>query len=108
MLGYLELLRVDVARQLDYLHAIDEGRRDRVQSVGRADEEDVGQVEGQVEVVVAEAEVLLRIEGLQQRARGIALVRDAHLVDLVDHEYRDRGSWLILRPCTILPGRAPT
>ncbi len=74
VLGDLELLRIDVAGQLDDLHAIDEGRGDRVQGVGRADEEDIGQVEGQVEVVVAEAEVLLGIEGLEQRARGIALV----------------------------------
>ena len=55
VLGDLELLGIDVARQLDDLHPVDEGSGDRIQSVGRADEEDVGEIEGQVEVVVAEA-----------------------------------------------------
>ena len=59
----------------------------RVQRVGRGDEEDVGDVEGQVEVVVAEGDVLLGVQDLQEGGGGVALVGGAQLVDLVDHEH---------------------
>ena len=43
---------------------------------------------GEVEVVVAEAVVLRRVEDLEHRAGGVAAEVGAHLVDLVDHEHR--------------------
>ena len=46
------------------------------------------EVEGQVEVVVAEGVVLLRVEHLEHGAGGVAPPVGAHLVDLVDHEHR--------------------
>src|SRR3712207_2628335 len=61
-------------------------RRDRLELVRGADEEDLREVERQVEVVVAERRVLLRVEHLEHRARGVAAEVGAHLVDLVDEE----------------------
>ena len=46
------------------------------------------EVERQVEVVVAERRVLLRVEHLEHRRRGVAAEVGAHLVDLVEHEHR--------------------
>ena len=46
---------------------------------------------GDVEVVVAEGRVLLRVEHLEHRRRRVAAVVGAHLVDLVDHEHA--GCW---------------
>ena len=50
-----ELVAVGVARQLDHLHAVEERRRDRGQGVGGGDEQHLREVEGHLEVVVAEA-----------------------------------------------------
>ena len=86
--GDLTLLLVRVAGELDQLHAVEQRRRDRVDLVRRADEEDVREVERHVEVVVAEARVLLGVEHLQHRARRVAAEVGSHLVDLVDHQHR--------------------
>ena len=72
LLGHQELLRdpqlleLGVAGQLDYLHPVAEGRRDGVEHVGGRDEEHLGEVERNLQVVVLEGEVLLRIEHLKQ------------------------------------------
>ena len=50
---------------------------------------------GTREVVVAEREVLLGVEHLEQRRRRIAAVVGADLVDLVEHEHRVRGAGLV-------------
>ncbi len=84
----VDLLLFGVAGQLDDLHAVEQRRRDRVQLVGCADEKHLAQIERLIEIVVAERVVLLRIERLQQRARGVATEVAAQLVDLVQHEDR--------------------
>jgi len=60
------LLVLGVAGQPDHLHAVEERRRD-IQRVGGADEHDLGQVEIDLEVMVGEGRVLLRIEHFEQR-----------------------------------------
>ena len=50
-----ELLLVRVAGQLDHVHPVEQRAWNRVERVGGADEEHLGEVEGEVEVVVAEA-----------------------------------------------------
>ena len=53
--------------------------------IGGGDEEDLRKIERQIEIVIAESIVLLRIENLQQRRRRIAAVVVAELVNLVEH-----------------------
>ena len=96
-LGDLELLGLGVAGELDDLHAVAQRPRDRVQVVGRGDEHDLGEVEGEVEVVVAEGGVLLGVEHLEHRAGRVAAEVRAHLVDLVDHEQRVVGAGVAQR-----------
>src|SRR5207247_9040856 len=50
------------------------------------------EVEGDVEIVIAEGPVLLRIENLEQRGGGIAAEVHAELVDLIEHENRVPGA----------------
>ena len=57
-----------------HLHAVAKGIRNGVQDIGGAHEEDLGQVDGNIQVVVQEAGILLRVQQLQQRARRVALV----------------------------------
>ncbi|MNN54839.1 hypothetical protein D3C81_1696770 [compost metagenome] len=66
-LGDGQLLFGDVAGEADHFHAVEQGPWDRVEGVGGADEQHLGQVQAQVEVVVEEVDVLLRVEGFQQR-----------------------------------------
>ena len=91
-LGDLQLLQVGVARQLDDLHAVQQGPRDGVQHVGRGDEHHLGQVEGQGQVVVGEVAVLLGVQHLEQGAGRIAAEVLAQLVDLVQHDQRVVGA----------------
>ena len=84
--GDAELLCARVAGDLDHLHAVDERTGDGVAVVGGRQERHLRQVEGQVEVVILERRVLLRVEHLEQRRRGIASNVGAHLLDLVEDE----------------------
>ena len=84
----LQLLFLGVARDLEHFHAVPQRRRDRIEHVGRRDEQHFGQIERHVEVVIAERVVLLRIEHLEQRRRRIAAEVGAELVDLVEDEHR--------------------
>ena len=88
LLGDQRLFFLAVAGKLKHFHPVQQGRGDRLQHVGRGDEHDLGQVEIDVEVMVAEGRVLLGVEDLQERGRGVAAEVGAELVDLVEHEDR--------------------
>ena len=68
-----ELLLGHVARDVDDLHAVPQRVGDGVQHVGRAQEEHLGQVHRHIQIVIHEAGVLLGVQHLQQRRRGVAL-----------------------------------
>ena len=87
-LGDSQFLFGDVAGKADHFHAVEQWPGNRVEGVGGADEQHFGQVQAQVQVMVEEVDVLFRVEGLQQRRGGVALVALAHLVDLVEHDDR--------------------
>ena len=84
----LDLLLLGVAGEANHLQAVLQRLRDRVHHVGGGDEEHRRQVELDVEVVVGEGVVLLRVEHLEQRRRGVAAEVHRHLVDLVEQEHR--------------------
>ena len=87
-LGDLDLLLLGVAGELQHFHAVAQRLRNRVQHVGRADEHHVRQVVLDVEVVIEERVVLLRIEHFEQRRRRVAAEVHRHLVDFVEQEHR--------------------
>mmetsp|Transcript_9049 Transcript_9049/g.38026 ORF Transcript_9049/g.38026 Transcript_9049/m.38026 type:complete len:619 (+) Transcript_9049:1029-2885(+) len=82
------LLVGDVAAEPYDLHAVQQWAGDGVQDVRRAHEQNLGEVHRDVQVVVEERAVLFRVEKLQERRRGIALVPPAQLVHLVDEHHR--------------------
>lgn len=55
---------------LDDLHPVQQGRWDGGRGVGGRDKEDLGEVEGHVEIVVGEVMVLLRIQHLRGGRHG--------------------------------------
>ncbi|OPZ86875.1 MAG: hypothetical protein BWY76_00743 [bacterium ADurb.Bin429] len=84
--GDLQLFHFGVAGQADDFHAVLQRRRDGLQHVRGADEEHLGEVERNLQVVIAEGEVLRRVEHFQQRRRGVAAEIHAQLVHFVQHE----------------------
>jgi hypothetical protein len=78
------LLARRIALELDELEPVEEGRVDLRDVVGRRDEEHVGEVVRNAQVVVLEVRVLLGIEDLEQRRRGAPLPVGADFIDLVE------------------------
>ena len=83
----VDLLVLGVAREADHFHPVEQRRRN-VHRVRGRDEHHVRQVEVDLDVVVAERVVLLRVEHLEQRRRRVAAEVHAQLVDLVEQEQR--------------------
>src|SRR5215510_5671144 len=67
-------------------HPIEQWLADRVQRVGRRDKEYLREIEGQIEIVIAECMVLCRIQYLKQRRCRITAKVTPHLIDLVQHQ----------------------
>ncbi|KAJ0336313.1 hypothetical protein COL154_014365, partial [Colletotrichum chrysophilum] len=83
----LDLLVLGVTCDADDLHAVHQ-RPGNVERIGRGDEHHVGEVVFDLEIVVVEGAVLLRIEHLEQGRGRVAAEIGAHLVDLVEQEER--------------------
>ena len=75
-----------VSAQRDDFHAIQQCRRDGIAHVGRENEHHFGKIKGQIQIMVAERAVLLRIQGFQQGRGGIAPKICPEFIDLVHHE----------------------
>src|SRR5208337_5147206 len=68
-------------------HPVDEHLGYRINGVRGSDEKDVGKVKGNVDIIIPEFDVLLRIQDLEERGRGVALETLPELVDFVQHEH---------------------
>ena len=83
-----QLLFFRVASEFDQFHTIEQGSRDGGDAVGRREEENLREIEGNVDVVIVESFVLFRIECFKQcRSRITAEIR-ADLVDFVQQHQR--------------------
>ena len=85
-LGDLHLLLRDVATHLDHLHTVTQGAGDVADVICRGDEERPAEVVVEVEVIVVEGIILLRVEHLEEGAGGVALVVVGELIHLVEDE----------------------
>ena len=85
--GDLLLLLYGIAAEFDDLQAVPEGRLNALYIIGRSDEQDLAQVIFQLQIIVIERMVLLRIQHFQQGGRRIAAMIPTDLVDLIqDHD----------------------
>src|SRR5690349_23811086 len=64
---------------LPIFHAVPQRRRDRIEDVRGGDEHHARQIERDVEVVVLEGVVLLRVEDLEQRDRKSTRLNSSHV-----------------------------
>ena len=102
-----DLLVLGVAVEPDDLHAVEQRAGDGLEHVGGGEEQHVGQVEVDLEVVVAERVVLRRVEHLEQRRRRVAPPVGAELVDLVEQTTGFIVPASVMAR-TMRPGWAPT
>ena len=84
----LDLLLCEVSADIDHLHTVLEGRLNAVYIVRRGDKQDVRKIVIDIEVVIMEGRILLRIKGFKESRRRIALEVAADLVNLVEHNHR--------------------
>ena len=82
------LLLVRVTGEIDDLHPIIERAGYGFRRVGSRDEEDLGKIEGDLQVVVAEFAVLFGVEDLEQCGGRVAMEVERELIDLIQHEHR--------------------
>ena len=81
----LNLFLLGVSGKPDYFHSVPQRRMNSVQHIGGGHEHDMGQIEWNTEIVIAERIVLLWIKDFEQCGRRIASEIGPHLVDLVEH-----------------------
>ena len=86
--GNAQLLLLRVAGEADELHTVQQRRGNLLGIVGRGQKQHLGQVKGELQVMVAERAVLFGVEHLQHGRGRIAAKVMAHLVDFVEEEHR--------------------
>ena len=89
----LDLLVLGIAFEPDDLHAVEQRLR-HVHRVRGGDEHDVRKIVVDLQIMVLELRILLRVEHLEQGRGGIAAEILAELVDLVEQEERVGGPGL--------------
>src|SRR5664280_1208454 len=95
MPSYLLFLLVRVSRQGNDLHAVEEGRGNRLRYVRRRQEKDLRKVKWDFDIVVAELRILFWIKSLEQSSCRVAPEIRANLVNLIQKEYWILGACLL-------------
>ena len=93
----LEFLDRCVSRELNDLHTVEQRFRDCIRRVRRADKQYIRQIIRNIHIMIREAEILLRVEHLEESRSRIAVVVPAQLVDLVQHDDRIRSTGCLHR-----------
>ena len=76
-----------IAAQVDDFHTVAQGGMDGCKVVGRGDEKDFREVVIQLDKVVVESIILLRVKDFQKRSLRVATdVVAAHLVDFIENK----------------------
>ena len=77
---------IRVPGKLKDLHAIPKGRGNGIHEVGCSDKHHLGEIEGNVEIVVAEGVVLFRIENFKKGGGRVSPEIHSDLIDFVHHK----------------------
>ncbi|OQC53698.1 MAG: hypothetical protein BWX55_00919 [Deltaproteobacteria bacterium ADurb.Bin022] len=88
----LQFFRFRVSGNADHFHSVLKRRRNRLQNIRRRNKHDFRQVVIQIQIVVVERKVLLRIEHLQKRSRRIASEIGAEFIHLIQTKDRIIGT----------------
>ncbi len=64
--GYMKFLILRITADLDDFHTVQQGPGDGLRGVGRGDEQHLGQINGDLHIVIPESHVLLSVQDLQK------------------------------------------
>ena len=82
-LGDVVLFHAGIAGQFNDIHTVIERPGNMGGIVGRGDEKNLAQIKGDVQIVVLERQVLLRVQHFQQRTGGVAAIIAGQFVNLI-------------------------
>ena len=102
----MHLLFLGIALKFDDLHTVAQRLRNRIQHIRRRDKQHLRQIKSYIEVIIAEAGVLLGIERFQQCGSRISAEVTSNFVDLIQHENRILGLGTT-DPLNDLPRQSP-
>ncbi len=91
---YFNFLSFRIARKFNHFHTIEQGTGNRFGSIGSSDEEYIGEIIRDLNIMVAETVVLLGIKHFQQGGRRITPEVIPKLINLVQQEERVVGFYL--------------
>ena len=75
-----------VSWDLDDFHSIPEGGFNGIEGIGSSDEEDLTEIDGEFDVIVAEGGVLLWIEDFEEGAGGVTVDIGSEFIDFIEHD----------------------
>ena len=90
-LGDLELFHARIAGKLNNIHTVQQRTRNGIRSIGRGDKQHIAQVKRDIQIVILERDVLLRVQRFQQGGGRVAPKIAGHFVHLVQQEQRIRA-----------------
>ena len=97
LLCNLQLFFVRIAAKLNNLHAVAQRLRNGIQRVRRGNKQNIGQIKGQLDKMIAKRHVLLGVEHLQQSRGGISFEIIAELVDFINQHQAIAAARLLQR-----------
>ena len=104
--GDVELLVLGVARHLDDLEALLEAVRDHVERVGAEQHHGVGEIHGELEVLIHEVVATLGVEQLEQHFDDAEAALSHQAIHAVDHQHRVVDPGLVECPHDLAGPRA--
>ena len=95
VLGNFDLFFAGVARDLNELHSVAQGRLNSAQVIGCCNKKNLRKVVAHLEKMVVKTVVLFGVKNLEQCARRISLRTHTQLVDFVKNQHRVGGPRLL-------------
>src|SRR5215469_7176655 len=79
---------IGIAGELNNFHTVSQCRRDRIKQVSRANKENVGEIKGNIQIVITECMILFGIQHFEQRGGRIATKISSNLIYFIKDENR--------------------
>ena len=83
-----QFLFIGIRTKFNDLHPVQQRSGNRVQRICRGNKHHIGQIKGNLQIVVPVGVILLRIQNLQQGGTGISAVVRTHFINFVQQQHR--------------------
>src|SRR5512136_116702 len=73
---------------MDHLHPIQQGWGNGRESIRRRNEENMGEIEGHIQIMIRKGKILFRVKSLEKRSRRVPWHICTHCIHFIEHEHR--------------------